>query len=196
MCRVRGRKRRETSSDGLRKVCKKKVTFGKKYQAMEHQHADPEAKAQAPETPAETLARKRRRPRLSREALLPLEQKEKRMKTATEKFYPEQFALACKIIDLHYRHAFHDHTSVVARLRERLENRAKGVVELQLAAEAAERSWECERSEAKRAMCERVLALTQRVAALLDVVELQNIFNELCKRKHMSLPNVTKVNLT
>ena len=96
------------------------------------------------------------------------------MKTATEKFYPEQFALACKIIDLHYRHAFYDHTSVVARLRERLENRAKGVVELQLAAEAAERSWECERSKADLATCERVLALTQLVAALKgDVLEAQ-----------------------
>ena len=137
-----GKKRYETSSDGLRKVCMKKVRFADNHEVIENQPAEPEANAPAPETSTATSARKRGRPKLAPEDISPLEQQEKRMKTAKEKFYEERFDLATKIIELHSRRAFDDHPSTVARLRQRLDARAERVVELQMDAERAEAEWE------------------------------------------------------
>lgn len=151
-----------------------KVNVAENSEVSEFNVSEESSQDDLPETTTETLARKRGRPRLSPEVVSPLEQAEKRMKTAKEKFYSERHALACKIIELHCRRAFDDHASAVARLRQRLDARAERVVKLQMEAEAAERRWECERSKADLAKRERVSALTQRVAALTgDVLEAQ-----------------------
>ena len=151
-----------------------KVNVAENSEVSEFNVSEESPQDDLPETTTKTLARKRGRPRLSPEVVSPLEQAEKRMKTAKEKFYSEKFGLACKIIELHCRRAFDDHASAVARLRQRLDARAERVVKLQMEAEAAERTWVCERSKADLATCERVSALTQRVDALIgDVLEAQ-----------------------
>jgi hypothetical protein len=142
LCRCPGIARRFVSGRDSHKVCKKKVTIGKKYQAMDNQPVEPEAEAQGPEMPCQTLARKRGRPSGLKTVLSPLEQKEKRMKSAKEKFHEEKFALATKIIEFHCDRRFDDHASTVARLRQRLDDRAKRVVELQMDAERAEAEWD------------------------------------------------------
>lgn len=175
MCRCQGLVRRFATGRGHRKVCKKKVTIGKKFQAMDNQPVEPEAEAQGPETTRETSARKRGRPPGLKEALSPLEQQEKQMKTAKEKYYSERHALACKIIDLHRHRAFDDHNSTVKRLYERLDARAKRVVGLQLEAEAAEAAWQYERKaekvqrlEADVARCKKAASEAARHQAVLD----------------------------
>ena len=168
MCRVRGTKRHQTSIDGLRKVFMKKVTFAEKDEVIEYHCAEPEADAQADETPTETLARKRGRPRLAPEELSPLEQKEKRMKTAKEKFYKEKSALASKVIKLHSCRAFDDHKSTVARLRVRLDARAERVVSLQMEAEEAEAEWELERLREVHARAEAHAALSEKYVQLME----------------------------
>ena len=188
MCRCQGLVRRFATGRGHRKVCKKKVTIGKKFQAMDNQPVEPEAEAQGPETTRETSARKRGRPPGLKEALSPLEQQEKQMKTAKEKYYSERHALACKIIDLHRHRAFDDHNSTVKRLYERLDARAKRVVGLQLEAEAAEAAWQYERKAEKVQRLEAHVALFKeaaaeaksRGAALLDAYDvIQELKEEL-----------------
>ena len=149
----------------------KKVTFAEKDEVIEYHCAEPEADAQADETPTQTSARKRGRPRLAPEELSPLEQKEKRMKTAKEKFYQEKFALACKIIKLHSCRAFDDHKSTVARLRARLDARAERVVSLQMEAEEAEAEWELERRREALARAEAHAALSEEYSQALEKIE-------------------------
>lgn len=175
MCRVGGKKRHETSVDGTRKVCMKKVTFSEMIEVIEYEPAELGVEAGEPETPTKTLARKRGRPKLAPEEISPLEQQEKRMKSAKEKFYSEQFGLACKIIELHCRRAFDDHPSTVARLRERLDARAKGVVELQMDAERAETQWELARrveaAKRRQAEAEAKLEAAEKRVALCESLE-------------------------
>ena len=170
MCRCRGLVRRFASGRDSRKVSMSTATVAEKSEVSEFNVSEDSPQDDLPETTTETSARKRGRPRLEPEVVSPLEQAEKRMKTAKAAHEKAQWALVNKVINLHATHAFYDHASVVARHHERLENLAKGVVELQLEAEAAERSWQCERSKAKLATCEQVLALTQRAGAFEDAV--------------------------
>ena len=191
MCRCQGLVRRFATGRGHRKVCKKKVAIGKKFQAMDNQLVEPEAEAQGPETPRETSARKRGRPPGLKEALSPLEQQEKRMKTAKEKYYSERHALACKIIELHRHRAFDDHASTVKRLYERLDARAKRVVDLQLEAEAAEAAWQYERKaeevqrlKAHMAFLEKAASEEEsREAALDDAYDVIQELNEELESK-------------
>ena len=169
----------------------KKVRFADNHEVIENQPAEPEANAPAPETSTATSARKRGRPKLAPEDISPLEQQEKRMKTAKDKYYSERHALACKIIELHRHRAFDDHASTVKRLYERLDARAKRVVDLQLEAEAAEAAWQYERKaeevqrlKAHMAFLEKAASEEEsREAALDDAYDVIQELNEELESK-------------
>ena len=116
------------------------------------------------------------------------------MKTAKEKYYSERHALACKIIELHRHRAFDDHASTVKRLYERLDARAKRVVDLQLEAEAAEAAWQYERKaeevqrlKAHMAFLEKAASEEEsREAALDDAYDVIQELNEELESKHSS----------
>ena len=170
----------------------KKVTFSDTDEVREYNTEDTPADPLPPDPAQQTLAGKRGRPPKPVELLSPLQLSEKRMKTAEETYHGEKYALFAKVIELKDSHAWLGHPSVVARLDERLDNRCQGVVELQLEAEAAERSWECERKKDAEAQCGGPDC--QRACAVVDRHFVSFKIFESCKRKNvLSEPNVCPV---
>ena len=101
---------------GTQRANKSKVTFNEKDEVKEYDPADPAAAAPPAETPPTSSAPKRGRPPKPVEVLTPLEQAEKRMKTAVHKYQEEKDALWKKVIELKGELAWMDHPSTVARL--------------------------------------------------------------------------------
>ena len=104
---------------GTQRANKSKVTFSEKDEVVEYITADPAAAAPPAENPPTSSAPKRGRPPKPVEDVTPLEQAEKRMKTAVHKFQEEKFALLKKVGDMKGELAWMDHPSKVARLDER-----------------------------------------------------------------------------
>ena len=151
---------------GTQRANKSKVTFTEKDEVEEYNPADPAAAAPPAENPPTSSAPKRGRPPKPVEDLTPLEQAEKRMKTAVHKYQEEKFALLKKVGDLKGELAWMDHPSKVARLDERLDKRCRALIELEEESEAATAAWEAERARERVEAAERWLAQVQREEAL------------------------------
>ena len=111
---------------GTQRANKSKVTFSEKDEVEEYNPADPAAAAPPAEDPTRaSSAPKRGRPPKPVEDLTPLEQAEKRMKTAVHKYQEEKFALLKKVGDLKGELAWMDHPSTVAHLGQSGSNGSK-----------------------------------------------------------------------
>ena len=152
---------------GTQRANKSKVTFNEKDEVKEYDPADPAAAAPPAETPPTSSAPKRGRPPKPVEDLTPLEQAEKRMKTAVHKYQEEKDALFKKVIELKGELAWMDHPSTVARLNERLDKRCRALIELEEESEAATAAWELERLEAKKEALVRELTVREDLCAAL-----------------------------
>ena len=159
---------------GTQRANKSKVTFNEKDEVEEYIPADPAAAAPPAENPSTSSAPKRGRPPKPVEHVTPLEQAEKRMKTAVHKYQEEKFALLKKIGDLKGELAWMDHPSKVARLDERLDKRCRALIELEEESEAATAAWEAERALERVEVAERWLAGVEREEALLlELIEVK-----------------------
>ena len=152
---------------GTQRANKSKVTFTEKDEVEEYNPADPAAAAPPAEDPSTSSAPKRGRPPKPVEHTTPLEQAEKRMKSAVHKYQEEKFALSVKIGDLKGKLAWMDHPSTVARLDERLDKRCRALIELEEESEAATAAWELERARERVEALNREMARGERHAALL-----------------------------
>jgi hypothetical protein len=159
---------------GTQRANKSKVTFSEKDEVEEYNPADPAAAAPPAENPTASSAPMRGRPPKPVEDLTPLEQAEKRMKTAVHKYQEEKFALLKKVGDLKGELAWMDHPSTVARLDERLDKRCRALIELEEESEAATAAWEAERALERVEVAERWLAGVEREEALLlELIEVK-----------------------
>ena len=167
---------------GTQRANKAKVTFNEKDEVQEYIPADPAAAAPPAEDPSTSSAPKRGRPPKPKEHVTPLEQAEKRMKTAVHKYQEEKFALLKKIGDLKGELAWMDHPSKVARLDERLDKRCRALIELEEESEAATAAWEAERALERVEVAERWLAGVEREEALnnelIEVKEARHALQE------------------
>jgi hypothetical protein len=169
----------------------KKVTFNDTDQVREYTPEDTPADPHPPDPAQQTLAGKRGRPPKPVEHLSRLQLAEKRMKTAEETYHGEKIEPFAHVIELKDCFAWHDHPSVVARFDERLDKRCQGVVELQLEAETAERSWECVRRKDAQGlrMHRRLVGMTCGSGASYETLySLLLILIRVCKRKNPESP--------